>query len=80
MPKQLTIRGVPDDVDRRLTRLSRARGQSVNSTALQILEEAVGIHGRRQRLARYATWTTTEVKEFETGLADQRVVDDDLWT
>ena len=31
MPKQLTVRGVPDEVGRRLESLSRARGQSVNA-------------------------------------------------
>ena len=79
MPKQLTVRGVSDELDRRLTKLSRARGQSVNSTALQLLEQAVGIDARRQRLERYATWTAADLKEFEAALADQRVIDDGLW-
>ena len=79
MAKQLTIRGVSDELGRRLTRLSREQGRSVNSTALSILEEALGIHARRQRLKRYATWTPDDVREFDKVLADQRVIDDDLW-
>ena len=37
MAKQLTIRGVSDEVSRQLARLSHDRGQSLNATALQIL-------------------------------------------
>ncbi len=79
MPKQLTIRGVSDELGRRLTRLSRERGESVNSTALAILEEAVGIDARRQRLERYATWSSNDLAEFDRALADQRVIDDGAW-
>src|SRR3954470_24725453 len=57
MAKQLTIRGVPDEVGRRLERLSQVRGQSVNATVLHILEAAVGVDERRRRLARYAACT-----------------------
>jgi hypothetical protein len=79
MSRQLTIRGVSDELGRRLARLSRERGQSVNATALALLEEAVGIDARRERLRRYATWTRTDVEAFDRALADQRVIDDDLW-
>ena len=79
MPKQLTIRGVSDELGKRLSRLSRERGESVNATALAILETAVGIDARRKRLERYATWSAADVREFERALADQRVIDDELW-
>ena len=79
MAKQLTIRGVSEEVSRRLTRLSRDRGQSLNATALQILEDAVGIQARRQRLQRYATWSPADLTEFEGAIAGQRVIDDALW-
>lgn len=79
MAKQLTIRGVSDELGRRLTRLSRDRGQSVNATALSILEDAVGVNARRGRLKRYATWSAADVAEFDRALADQRVIDDELW-
>ena len=79
MGKQLTIRGVSQEVGERLECLSRARGQSVNATVLEILEAAVGIDERRRRLARYATWTPEDVAEFQEALAAQRTIDDPLW-
>ena len=79
MAKQLTIRGVSEEVGQRLEELSRARGQSVNTTVLQILEAGVGVDERRRRLARYATWTPEEVAEFNEALAAQRTIDDPHW-
>lgn len=79
MSRQLTIRGVPDEVGRRLEGLSRSRGQSLNATVLAILEASVGVAERRQRLARYATWTPEDLEEFTESLAAQRTTDDPLW-
>ena len=79
MPKQLTIRGVPDEVASRLDRLSRSRGCSVNATVVDILAVAVDVNERRKRLARYATWTEDDLTEFMKGLSAGRVVDDRLW-
>ena len=79
MPKQLTVRGVPDEVGKRLEGLSRAKGQSVNRTVLEILESAVGGDERRRRLERYATWSRADLAEFEATVAAQRRIDDELW-
>lgn len=79
MAKQLTIRGVPDEVRRRLESLGKARGQSLNATVLEILDRAFDVDERRRRLARYATWTAEDLQEFEETLAAQRVIDVELW-
>jgi hypothetical protein len=80
MAKQLTIRGVSDEVGQRLEGLSRARGQSVNIVVLEILEGAVGVNERRRSLARYTTWTPDDLAEFNQALAAQRTIDDPLWS
>ena len=77
MSRQLTIRGVPDDVVQRLESLSRARGQSLNRTVLSILESAVGVEERRRRLERYTTWTQEDLEEFNEALTPQRTIDVD---
>jgi hypothetical protein len=79
MGRQLTIRGVSEEIGQRLERLSRERGQSLNATVLAILGSAVGVNERRQRLTRYATWTPAEAEEFNEALAAQRTTDDPLW-
>lgn len=79
MGKQLTIRGVSEEVGQRLENLSRARCQSVNAIVLEILSAAVGVDERRRALARYATWTAEDLAEFNEALAAQRTSDDPLW-
>jgi hypothetical protein len=79
MIKQLTIRGVPDEVSERLENLRWARGQSMNATILGILSASVEYDPRRKRLERLATWTEADGIEFERTLAEQRVIDAELW-
>lgn len=79
MGRQLTVRGVSDQVAERLTKVSAARGQSVNTTVNDILEEALGEAARRRRLLRYVTWTADDLAEFDDSLKAQRTVDDSLW-
>jgi plasmid stability protein len=79
MGKQMTIRGIPEEVAGKLLRLSRERGRSVNTTVLEILSQAVGVDARRERLARYATWTADDLAEVQDAVAAQRVIDDSLW-
>ncbi|CAN5572332.1 hypothetical protein BH23CHL8_BH23CHL8_01760 [soil metagenome] len=79
MSRQLTIRGVPDDVAARLEQLSRERAQSVNTTVNQIIAGAVGVDERLRRLERYAVWSDLELEEFAEILAQQRTVDAELW-
>jgi plasmid stability protein len=79
MPRQLTIRKVPDEVGKRLDKLSRDRGKSLNTLVLDILTESVGSDARRARLERYATWTVEDAASFDEALASQRGIDADLW-
>jgi plasmid stability protein len=74
--KQMTIRGLPDEVASRLARTSRERGQSLNTTVVEILKQAVDVNSRRARLERYVTWTDRDLEEFSETLAAQRVVYD----
>jgi plasmid stability protein len=79
MGRQLTIRGVSEEVENRLKSVSRARGQSVNAIVLEILTAAVGVDERRRRLARYMTWNPEDLAEFNEAVAAQRSTDDPLW-
>ena len=79
MAKQLTIRGVSEELSSQLARVSHDRGQSLNATALQILEDALGVDARRKRLERHATWSPADQREFDNALAGQRVIDDGHW-
>ena len=60
--------------------ISRAKGKSVNRLVLEILEAAVSVDERRERLKRYVTWTEQDLREFEEILETQRTIDDELWS
>jgi hypothetical protein len=79
MASQLTIRGVSEELSRRLARLSRERCQSLNATTLELLENAVGVDERKARLNRYMTWSSEDREEFEVELRAQRVIDPRMW-
>ena len=79
MAKQLTVRGVPDEVASRLEKISRQRGQSLNATINALLAQAAGEDARRRWLERFVTWTADDLAEFEASLAAQRTIDDALW-
>jgi hypothetical protein len=79
MAKQLTVRGVPDEIVDRLDKISKARGQSMNATINILLAQAAGEDPRRRWLERFVTWTADDLAEFEASLASQRKVDDALW-
>lgn len=78
-PKQITIRGPSPGLARRLRALSTARGESLNTTILRVLEGALGAQERRERLRRAATWSEDEAAQFDAALRAQRVIDDQLW-
>ena len=42
-------------------------------------QTVMGVAERRQRLARYTTWTAEDLEEFNEALAAQRIIDDPLW-
>jgi hypothetical protein len=79
MVRQLTIRGVSDELAERLRSVANGRKESVNRTVLRILELTVGLDPKRRRLSRYATWTEKDAQEFDWALREQRRVDDDSW-
>jgi hypothetical protein len=78
-PRQITLRHPSPALAQRLKTLAEARGQSMNATILQLLEEAVGVEARRERLKRWATWTEEDAAEFDAALDAQRQIDVDAW-
>lgn len=77
--RQITLRNPSEELLRRLKALAASRRESMNSTILRLLEQSVGVHERRERLSRYATWNPDDLESFERELRAQRTVDDDLW-
>jgi len=81
--KQLTLRNIPEDIEREIRRIARERGSSINKTIHELLGEALGIDrtSRKKRdLSDFAGfWDKEEAKEFEKATEVFEKVDEELW-
>lgn len=85
--KQLTIRGVGDDLHRALRERAEQQDVSVNHYVLQLLHRAMGLsNGATLREVEYddldhlaGSWSREEYEAFQKHLASQRVIDEELW-
>ena len=71
--RRITLRNVDSDLSRRLRAISLERGESLNSTVLRLLRDAVGLDARHERLRRYAGWTGDDLEAFNAALRAQRM-------
>ena len=78
---QYTIRGIPRAVDDAIRERARVAGKSLNEAAVDALAEAAGVKGipqKRRDLGDVAgTWKPD--KAVDAALADQDLVDENLW-
>jgi hypothetical protein len=78
---QYTIRNVPDRLDAALRTSARQKGKSLNEVTLENLTLGAGISGyhRQQRDLSDIAGSWREDPAFETAIADQDLIDADLW-
>jgi plasmid stability protein len=78
---QYTIRNVPESLDGALRKAAREQGKSLNEAAIEMLARGAGVSGERGRqrdLADIAgTWR--EDPAFNSALAAQDTVDEEMW-
>ena len=78
--KQYTIRNVPAAVDRALRKLAQANGKSLNETALEALGRATGVDAPiRHHDLDHLIGKWVEDPEFDRAIAEQDVIDEELW-
>lgn len=83
--KAVTLRNLPPELARVIRRKAREKGTSVNKAVISLLEGSVGtvrkklkpLHRDLDALA--GSWTEEEASSFERTLAQQRVIDPELW-
>jgi plasmid stability protein len=78
---QYTLRNVPREVDRALRERAEREARSLNEVAIEVLRIALGLTDapvRQRDLADLAgTWVADP--EIEGVLAEQRVIEEDMW-
>ena len=84
--KQVTLRNLPPELVRIIRRKADEQRTSINKAVISLLEESVGIRGKKKGRPLYhdldalaGSWTKEEAAAFEKALARQRMIDPDLW-
>jgi len=85
--RQITLRGIPVEIERMIKREAERRGLSLNKAFISLLEKATGkkekVHERKSlhhdldHLC--GVWTKREAEEFIKNVEFQRTIDEDLW-
>jgi plasmid stability protein len=78
---QYTIRNIPDTLDEALRQAAHKQGKSLNEIAIEALARGAGITGERsrQRDLRDIAGTWRKDAAFESALAAQDTVDEEMW-
>jgi hypothetical protein len=86
--KQLTVRGFDKEVERRLRKLAREKGISLNKAALMLLRRGAGLGEPEPSgpdvvgdslSTLFGTWSEKDADEFEEALDQLEQVDETLW-
>jgi hypothetical protein len=83
MIAQMTLRHVPDEVGKGLRVRARKAGRSLNRTAVELLEQALGIRAkdaRKRDLSRFVgQWDREECQAFERNTRVFEQIDAEVW-
>ena len=82
---QLTLRGLGEELTRRIRELARREGISLNRAALRLLRRGAGLaEGQPDTVGdslddHIGTWTEEEAAEFDAAVSDLEKIDESLW-
>jgi hypothetical protein len=85
--KQITIRGIPADVEKVVKKEAVRKKTSLNKAVVSLLEKAAGISEpeKKKQALHYdldhlaGSWAKEEATEFDSALDVQRKIDEELW-
>jgi len=85
--RQITIRGISDEVEKMVKKEAGKKGLSLNKAFISLLEKAAGTKGKEKKRATFhleldhlsGIWSKDEADAFKRNLQFQREIDEDLW-
>jgi hypothetical protein len=87
--RQMTLRDIPEDIEKIARQEARVQGVSLNKAFLRLLRQGSRQVSRQQlsattvsesRFSRFCgVWTDQDAADFDNALADQRGIDDEMW-
>lgn len=85
--KQITLRGIPLDIEKMIKREAGRKGLSLNKAFISLLEKTTGTEQKAQKRKFLhhdldhlcGVWTKREAEEFTKSVESQRTIDEGLW-
>ncbi len=80
---QITLRQIPDMLDKQLRTLAGKKGISLNKTVLSLLMENLGLSANSDRKRDLTdlcgTWTSNQYEEFQRNTEQFNQIDPEIW-
>jgi len=84
MIKQMTLRRIPDSLEKALRNRAKESGLSLNKVSIELLEQALGVDSRKNKkrdLSEFSgMWTQDDLKEFEQNTQGFNSIDPEIWS
>jgi len=85
--KQITLRGIPVEIERMIKKEAERKGLSLNKAFISLVEKATGTKEKMQKRKSMhhdldhlcGIWTKRDAEEFTKNVEFQRMIDEGLW-
>jgi phosphopantetheinyl transferase (holo-ACP synthase) len=82
---QITIRGIAPEVEKKIRRIAKDTGRSINSVIQEIIHQHTGFNSKRdnapsEALRRLAGgWSAKEASDFNAAIQSFEQIDEEMW-
>lgn len=80
---QITLRNLPESVDRAIRKRAQEKHISLNQSATELLQQALGSNEQRPRYRNLrdlaGTWNDSEAEAFNRSVEELRSIDPEIW-
>jgi ribosomal protein L5 len=82
---QITLRGIDDEVEKKIRRMAKEKGTSVNKVILELIhQQAAKKHKRKEAVSESlkklaGTWTKKQAADFMESIRSCEQIDEAVW-
>jgi hypothetical protein len=82
---QITLRGIDDEVEKKIRKMAREKGTSVNKVILELIHQQAGTkHKRKEAMSKSlrklaGTWTKKQAADFMESIGSCEQIDEAMW-
>ena len=80
---QITLRKLPENVERQIRRIARETNTSINKTIINLLKKSLGLKDADNKMRDLSdlagAWSEEEVREFEENTQVFEKIDEEIW-